>query len=148
MKVYREELQIRTRATYEVIDITTDVEKALIESGIEDGYALIFSRHTTCGVLIQERETGLFADIQGALSRLIPSTGYYRHNDMAIRTENVHANEEHNAHSHIRQIVGGRTSEMVPVAAGALQLGTWQRITAIEFDDARDRQILIQICGD
>ncbi|MGH2705689.1 MAG: secondary thiamine-phosphate synthase enzyme YjbQ [Actinomycetota bacterium] len=147
MKVHREKLQIATKGPYDIIDITADVEKALIESGIDEGYALVFSGHTTCGVLIQERETGLLADIQTALSRLIPSVGYYRHNDMDIRTENLHDDEPGNAHAHIRQIIGGRSSESVPVAEGALQLGVWQRITVIEFDEARDRQISIQVCG-
>jgi secondary thiamine-phosphate synthase enzyme len=147
MKIYRDRLHLRTKGAFDIIDVTSDVEKALLDSGIEEGYALVYSRHTTCGVVVNERERGLLGDLQRLLARLVPEGDYYKHDDWDIRTENMHPDETPNAHSHLRQIIGGRPSEYVPVFDGALMLGEWQRIMILELDQAKDREILIQVCG-
>lgn len=147
MRVHREKLQIKSQKDFDVVDITTDVEKAVVNSGIEEGYALVYSLHTTCSILVNERETGLLADIEATLHRLVPQTHDYLHDDFNIRTENMHDDETKNAHAHIRQILGGRTSEYIPVGEGALLLGRWQRVMFIDFDCPKDREILIQVCG-
>lgn len=147
MKVHRERLQIKTSKEFDVIDITTDVEKAILNSGIEDGYALVYSPHTTCSVMVNEKETGLLADIDATLQRLVPQLETYLHDDFTIRTENMHEDETKNAHAHLRQLLGGKTSEYIPVGEGSLLLGKWQRVMFVEFDRAREREVLIQICG-
>lgn len=147
MKVHTTKLQISTTRDYDVIDITPDVEKALLESNVLDGYALVYSMHTTCSVVVNEKETGLLADLNATMQRLVPALETYLHDDFNIRTENMHEGETKNAHAHLRQILGGRTSEYVPVAEGSLLLGRWQRIMFIEFDRPREREVLIQICG-
>ena len=147
MKVHRERLQLKTGTEFEIIDITADVEKAILTSGVEEGYALVYSPHTTCAVVVNEKETGLLADIRGTLARLVPEGAAYLHDDFDVRTENLHPDETKNAHAHIRQVLAGKTSEYVPVAEAALCLGQWQRIMVIEFDRGRDREILIQVCG-
>ncbi|MGH2721443.1 MAG: secondary thiamine-phosphate synthase enzyme YjbQ [Actinomycetota bacterium] len=148
MKIYRERLQLKTKGAFDIIDVTADVEKALVNSGIEEGYALVYSRHTTCGVLVNERETGILADLERVLGRLVPQGEYYAHDDWEIRTENMHPDETPNAHSHLRQIIAGRPSEYVPVFEAGLMLGEWQRIMILELDQAKDREILIQVCGE
>jgi secondary thiamine-phosphate synthase enzyme len=147
MKIYRERLKLQTKGAFDVIDVTADVEKALVNSGIEEGYALVYSRHTTCGVMVNERETGLLGDLERVLGRLVPEGDYYKHDDWEIRTENMHPDETPNAHAHLRQLIGGRPSEYVPVCDAALMLGEWQRIMILELDQAKDREILIQVCG-
>lgn len=147
MIVHRDKLSISTTRGFEIIDITADVEKALLESGVEEGYALIYSPHTTCGVIVNERETGLLADIEKTVVRLIPAEQDYLHDDFAVRTENMHDDEMPNCHAHLRQLITGRTSEYIPVSEGALMLGEWQRVMFVEFDRARERSVLIQVCG-
>jgi len=147
MKVHREKLQIKSQQEFDVVDITTDVEKAVLNSAIEEGYALVYSLHTTCSILVNEKETGLLADIGATMQRLVPKDIDYLHDDFSIRTENMHENETKNAHAHIRQILGGRTSEYVPVGEGQLLLGRWQRVMFIDFDCAKDREVMIQVCG-
>lgn len=148
MKIYRERLRLRTKRAFDIIDVTADVEKALLNSGIGEGYALVYSRHTTCGVIVNERETGLLGDLERTLGRLVPQGDYYEHDDWEIRTENMHPDETPNAHSHLRQIIAGRPSEYVPVFDASLMLGEWQRIMILELDQAKDREILIQVCGE
>lgn len=147
MKIYRERLRLRTKGAFDIIDVTADVEKALVNSGIGEGYALVYSRHTICGVIVNERETGLLGDLERTLGRLVPQGDYYKHDDWEIRTENMHPDETPNAHSHLRQLIGGRVSEYVPVFDASLMLGEWQRIMVLELDQAKDREILIQVCG-
>lgn len=147
MRVHRELLNIATKGEFHVVDITSDVEKALLNSGVDEGYALVFSRHTTCGVVVNEKETGLLEDVYRMLCRLVPEAGYYQHNDWSMRTENMHPEEPPNAHAHLRQLIAGKNSEYVPVSEACLLLGQWQRIMVIELDCAREREILIQVCG-
>lgn len=147
MRVHRETIQIATEREFHVVDITADVEKAILNSGIEEGYALVYSPHTTCGVLVNERESGLLADVNATLQRLVPQLETYLHDDFNIRTENMHEDETKNAHSHLRQLLGSRTSETIPVVDATLLLGKWQKVMFIEFDRPREREVMIQICG-
>jgi secondary thiamine-phosphate synthase enzyme len=147
MRIHREALHVRTSREFDVVDVTADVEKAVVNAEIEEGYALVYSRHTTFAILLNERESGLLVDTCRILRHLVPESNGYLHDDFDIRTENMHPDEPPNAHAHLRQILAGRSSETIPVAEGALALGTWQRIMLVEFDRARDREVLIQICG-
>lgn len=148
MIVHRDRLKISTAQEFDVIDITADVEKVLISSGIEEGYALIYSPHTTCGILLNEKESGLLIDIDNTLQRLVPQKdGAYLHDDFTVRTENMNPGETKNAHSHLRHLIAGRVSEYIPVSEGSLMLGEWQRVMFVEFDRPRDREVLIQVCG-
>jgi len=147
VKIYRDTLQIATHGEFDVIDITEEVEKSILNSGVTEGYALIYSPHTTCAVLVNEKESGLLSDIQETLRRLVPQVEGYRHDDFEVRTENMHEDETKNAHSHLRQLLAGRTSEYIPVIDGNLFLGPWQRVMLVEFDCPRQREALIQICG-
>lgn len=147
MRVHREALRIRTAGEFDVIDVTADVEKAVLDAGIEEGYALVFSRHTTFAILMNEKESGLLVDTNRILCQLVPASGGYLHDNFEIRTENMHPDEPRNGHAHLRQILAGRNSEYIPIADGALMLGEWQRIMLVEFDRPRDREVLIQVCG-
>jgi secondary thiamine-phosphate synthase enzyme len=147
MRIHREALHVRTSREFDVVDVTADVEKAVVNAEIEEGYALVYSRHTTFAILLNERESGLLVDTCRILRQLVPESDGYLHDDFDIRTENMHPDEPPNAHAHLRQILAGRSSETIPVAEGALALGTWQRIMLVEFDRARDREVLIQVCG-
>ncbi|HVL99638.1 MAG TPA: secondary thiamine-phosphate synthase enzyme YjbQ [Egibacteraceae bacterium] len=147
MRVYRDVLQVKTSGEFDVIDVTADVEKAVLTSAVEEGYALIYSRHTTFAVLLNEKESGLLVDASRLLRGLVPEGNGYLHDDLDIRTENLQPDELPNAHAHLRQILAGRNSEYIPVADGVLTLGTWQRIMLVEFDRPRDREVVVQVCG-
>lgn len=147
MKIHKETLQITTSDEFDVTDITADVEKVVLTSGIAEGYVIVYSPHTTVAVIVNEKETGLLTDLRKTLDRLIPAHESYLHDDFSIRTENMHEGETRNAHSHLRQILGGRTSESLLVSEGGLVLGRWQRVMVVEFDRPKDREVLIQVCG-
>ena len=89
MKVFQRETQLRTSGGLTVTDITEEVQAAVRESGIHEGIVCIYSPHTTCCVRVNEFEAGFLDDFAELLRRLVPSEGYYSHDDWDRRTENI-----------------------------------------------------------
>jgi secondary thiamine-phosphate synthase enzyme len=140
-------LTVTTYAPIELLDITDRVAEEVRASGLQDGIVTVFSRHTTAAVRIQENEPLLLQDLKLFLERLAPAGAHYRHNDFRIRTHHMHDDESPNGSSHCLQFLLG-TSETVPVMAGELLLGTWQRLFLVELDGPRPRrEILVQTLG-
>jgi secondary thiamine-phosphate synthase enzyme len=132
----------------EFVDITDRVVESLRNSQIRNGFALVFSRHTTAAITIQENEPLLLNDMSSLLERLAPKAARYGHNDFSIRTVHMHEDECPNGHSHCQHLALG-SSENIPVIDGSLAIGQWQRIFMVELDDAKTvpREILVQIMG-
>ena len=140
-------LVLETREPIQFLDLTDQVAAFVRESGLRDGMATVFVRHTTAAVCIQEAEPLLLEDLREFLQRNAPAGAHYRHNDFRVRTVHMHDDESPNGHAHCQQVVLG-TSESVPVAEGALLLGTWQRIFLVELDGPRAaREVVIQALG-
>lgn len=135
----------------ELIEVTHDVVGAVERSGVHNGMALVYSPHTTCAVLINERESGFMGDFQEMLDSLVPKEGpYYRHDDMSIRTEGLEddPHEIPNGHSHCRAALLGSASQAIPIVDGQLLLGQYQSIFFCELDRARTRKVFIQVIGE
>lgn len=81
MKVFQAERSLRTLGGLEIRDITDEVREAVIESGVVDGIACVYSPHTTCMVRVNEFETGFLEDFIRMVRRLVPSEKYYAHDD-------------------------------------------------------------------
>jgi secondary thiamine-phosphate synthase enzyme len=128
------------------IDITDRISELLRRSGIQMGFAVVFSRHTTAAIRINEAEPQLLHDIEGMLERIAPVAAYYRHDDLSVRTVNVTDEEEDNGHAHCRHLLMG-TSEAVPIVNGELYLGRWQRLFLVELDRPRRREVVVQLVG-
>lgn len=146
LKLYQHRVQKLASQTPEFIDITEEVESFLEHSCIREGSALIYSRHTTAAIKINENEPLLLQDMAHFLERVAPRDADYKHNDFGIRTANMTDDECPNGHSHCQHLLLG-TSERIPVSEGRLLLGTWQRIFLIELDRPREREVVIQIQG-
>ena len=97
---------------------------------------MVFSRHTTAAIRINEAEPLLLRDMEVMLARVAPTGVYYHHNDLSIRTVNLTEEEDMNGHSHCRHLLMG-SSEAIPVADGELLLGVWQRVFLVELDCPR-----------
>ena len=141
-------LLVESTTAPEFVDITDRVVDSLKESRVRNGIAVVFSRHTTAAIAIQEHEPLLLNDMATLLERLSPHSARYGHNDFSIRTVHMHEDECPNGHSHCQHLVLG-SSETVPVVDGSLALGRWQRIFMVELDEAKvgPREILVQIMG-
>ena len=134
--VYSRTIEVVTKKSRQIIDITSQVEKAVSDSGIGEGLALVFTRHTTTGLLINEREGGLVQDVEAVLCNLVPLGAGYAHD----RVDN-------NAASHIQSVLLS-PSLTVPVGGGSLELGTWQSILFAERDGPRRRSVTLKVLGD
>jgi secondary thiamine-phosphate synthase enzyme len=139
-------LEVDTERHVEFADITDEVIRAVGESGVQHGFAVVFSRHTTAGIRINEHEPLLLEDMARLLDQLVPADCAYRHDDFSVRTVNLTENERVNGHSHCRSLLLG-ASETVPVAGGRLLLGRWQRIFVVELDGPNHREIVVQVIG-
>lgn len=127
-------------------DITDDVRGALRRSGMRDGSVVVFSRHTTAAIRINEAEPLLLQDMESMLARIAPANVYYRHNDLTVRTVNLVEDEDLNGHAHCQHLLMG-ASEAVPCAGGEMLLGRWQRIFLVELDCPREREVIVQAVG-
>jgi secondary thiamine-phosphate synthase enzyme len=128
------------------VDITDRVGQFVQEAGIALGLVVVFSRHTTAAIRINEKEPLLMQDIGSFLERLAPRNGQYLHNDFSIRTVNMSQDECPNGHAHCQHWVLG-TSEVIPVVGGQMMLGRWQRVFLVELDRPREREVVLQAFG-
>ena len=122
------DIAVKTSARTELVDITAEVQAAVREAGIRDGLCMVFVPHTTAAVTINENaDPTVKADILKVLNKVIPWDDGYRHG-------------EGNSAAHIKSSLVG-ASELVAIAGGKLQLGTWQGIFFCEFDGPRRRKV-------
>ncbi|HJH25249.1 MAG TPA: hypothetical protein C5S37_00415 [Methanophagales archaeon] len=136
-----ERIEIETGQSTELIDITGKVKEIVKSktknksSNLDSGICVIFTRHTTSGIIINENETGLKNDISALLNELIPKGRGYLHDRI-----------DNNAHSHLRAVLLG-SSVTIPIEKGGLTLGTWQSIFFVECDGPRRREVYVKVIG-
>ncbi|MCK6480580.1 MAG: YjbQ family protein [Planctomycetaceae bacterium] len=138
MKVHHARIAVRTRGRG-FTEVTGEVAAAVAASGVRDGLAVLFSTHTSCSLCIQENaDPSARRDMERFLEDLAPE-GDPRWTHTAEGPED--------SPSHLRSLVT-RTSETVPVVAGALALGTWQGIFLCEHRARpRERTLLLTVTG-
>ena len=117
------------------------------DSSIRNGFAVVYSKHTTAAIRINENEPLLLQDMEEFLSKLASREENYRHNDFSIRTVNMTDDECPNGHAHCQNLLLG-SSENIPIIDGQLQFGKWQSIFFVELDMPRSREVLVQIVGE
>jgi len=140
MKHYRQELWFEVPSRRGFVNITPDVEKAVRESGVQNGFVLCNAMHITASVFINDNESGLHEDYDKWLEELAPfdpSPQRYKHN----RTG------EDNADAHLKRQVMGREI-VVAITGGELDFGPWEQIFYGEFDGKRRKRALIKIIGE
>lgn len=137
MQFHTKYLTFQTAKHREYINITPEVEKALAASGIREGMILVSAMHITAGVWVNDAEDGLIADIDEWLEQLAPFRKDYRH----------HRTGESNGDSHLKSLLVHH-QVILPVTAGALDLGPWQQVYYAEFDGQRPKRVIIKVMGE
>jgi len=145
MKFLSQTFAIQTERGPQFIDITDEVVEATRRSGVQNGFAIIFTKHTTAAIRINENEPALIADMEQMLEKIAPSCHDYAHNRYAHAFSNN--GERPNAHSHCQQLLLG-TSEAVPIVSGEMVFGQWQRIFLVELDHGREREVVVHLVGE
>jgi secondary thiamine-phosphate synthase enzyme len=137
MKFHTEYLTFHTKKHREYIHLTPQVDAAVKKSGIAEGMVLVSAMHITAGVYINDNESGLIEDIDQWLEKLAPFRKDYKH----------HETGEDNGDSHLKSLIIHH-EVIVPITAGRLDLGPWQRIFYAEFDGQRDKRLIIKVMGE
>lgn len=145
MPIFHTLLELPTDDSIGIYNVTPQVQAFIDSTQVQAGQVLVFSRHTTTALTINEYEERLLTDIRHYLKKLAPPEGKYLHNDLHLR--DVPPDEPENAHSHLMAMTLS-TSEVVPIVAGQLALGTYQSILFIELDGPRNRTLFVQVSGE
>lgn len=127
-----------TRGDGHTIDITPHLQQAILDSGVQDGIAVLMVVGSTAALTTMEFEPGLVSDLQHAFEQLAPAQAPYAHEARW---------GDDNGHAHVRASLLG-PSLVVPIVQGQAPLGTWQQVVLIDFDTRpRQRRVVIQIMG-
>lgn len=137
MKSYREELWFHTQTRRAYINITSQVQTAVRNSGVTEGLVLVNAMHITASVYINDDEPGLLDDYDQFLDKLAPQDAVYRHNETG----------EDNGDAHIKRQLMGR-EVIVAVTEGRLDFGPWEQIFYGEFDGRRRKRVLVKVIGE
>ena len=139
MKAFHGRIRVSTRGDDEVVDLTTDLQALVRESGVGTGMATALVAGSTAALTTLEFEPGLARhDLAACLERLAPRDAPYRH-------EATWGDD--NGHSHVRSALLG-TSLALPVVDGRVPLGTWQQVVLVDLDTRpRDRVVEVTVVG-
>ena len=139
MHVHHDQLEVRTHGKG-LYEITDDVQSKIDKSGVRDGTVTVFVQHTSCSILIMENaDPTARRDLEKFFDRLVPEDADYFTHD---------SEGSDDMPSHIRMALT-RTSEIVPIMDGKMQLGTWQGIFLFEHRRApHQRRVFITTIGE
>jgi len=123
---------VKSKSRTQLIDITSEIQKAVRSSGISEGLCMLYVPHTTAAITINESaDPSVASDIMMVLNEVIPWKADYRH-------------LEGNSPAHIKSTLVG-ASEVIAIESGSLVLGTWQGIFFCEFDGPRTRSVHMRL---
>jgi len=128
-------INIKTFQRVEFIDITSEIEKIIINSGTDSGIVSLFVPHTTAALTLNENaDPSVKNDIKYKLNSLIPKNDNYTHS-------------EGNSDSHLKSSIFGPSLTLI-ISGRSLVLGTWQGVYFCEFDGPRNRKLYVKIIKD
>jgi secondary thiamine-phosphate synthase enzyme len=137
MKAHTEYFKFHTREHREYIHITPQVEAVVKNSGVKEGMVLVSAMHIMVVVYVNDNESGLIEDIDQWLEQLALFREDYKHHDTG----------ETNGDSHLKDLLIHH-EVIVPITAGKLDLGPWQRIFYAEFDSQRSKRVVVKVMGE
>jgi thiamine phosphate synthase YjbQ (UPF0047 family) len=148
--VYR---TFNTKQRRELVRITEDVQEAVDEADVEEGFVLVSAMHITAGVWVNDDEPGIHADALEWLDKLAPPSWRAPANDVAqaLLPEGGdyrhHRGGEDNGDAHLKNLLVHH-QVIVPITARRLDLGPWQQIFYTEFDGGRAKRLIIKVLGE
>jgi secondary thiamine-phosphate synthase enzyme len=132
-------INLSTQGENDIIDITNNVKKILLESQLKNGIITLFVVGSTAAITTIEFESGLTKDFPNMLERIAPNDTEYEHDKTW---------HDGNGHAHVRASLIG-PSLTIPFINGETSLGTWQQIVFVELDtSSRERKVVAQIIGE
>jgi secondary thiamine-phosphate synthase enzyme len=139
MSVKSYDFHVDTKGYGDIIDVSTQVQELVRKSALTNGIVTVFIPGSTASVTTVEFESGLLSDLQSAFDRLVPTELEYAHDARW---------GDGNGFSHVRAALM-KASLSIPFSDGSLNLGHWQQIVVIDFDNRpRKRRVLVQVMGE
>ncbi len=145
MQNHERNLEVKTRASFAVHDITDEIRRVVRESGIISGLVTLTSMHTTCAISVNECEERLLRDIEQFFLSLASPDRPWKHNDLHLRRD-IPPDEPKNAHAHLIAMMLGN-GETLAVRDGKPCLGRYQSVLLVELDGPRNRTVAVQVLG-
>ena len=142
MKARIETLALKTTEKQQLINITSQVKDAVMDSGIKNGLIGLYSQHTTAALMVSEFQNALLDDITGFLRKVVQDDLPYKHNSPEFSDC-----DRKNAASHLRSMLFNN-SVVLPVSDGELVLGQFQSVILAEMDGPRERSLKVQFLGE
>jgi secondary thiamine-phosphate synthase enzyme len=136
MKSFTRYLTFNTPERRGLVNITSELENHLDESGIKEGFLLVSAMHITAGIWVNDEEEGLKQDFMDWAEKLAPVADY-RH----------HRTGEDNGDAHLKRTLVHHQA-VLPVTAGKLDLGPWEQVFYAEFDGRRKKRVVVKIIGE
>ena len=133
----REIIILHSSRREELIDITIEVKRILVKSGVKNGIMSLYAQGATSAIMIQENwDPSVPTDVINFLQKIIPKGVW------------LHDAQDGNGDSHIKAGLVG-PSETIPVIDGELGLSQWQNIFFCDFDGPRsNRHVVCTIMKD
>lgn len=136
MAIINEKFSVHTKGNNDIIDITKHVQNCVYQHAIKDGLVCVSIQGSTSGITTIEYEEGLVEDLKEALERIAPTGKEYHHDEIW---------HDGNGYAHVRSAIVG-SSVNIALVDGLLNLGTWQQVVLLDFDNKpRSRCITVQI---
>ena len=131
-------LEVKTTAGTDILDLTSQVAEKVRSTGVDTGLLTLFISGSTAALTTIEYESGAVQDLKAAIERLLPQNLEYAHDRRW---------GDGNGYAHVRAAFL-KPSLTIPIDQGRLQLGTWQQIVLLDFDNRpRQRQIRGKVLG-
>jgi len=141
METQNKTVNIQTETKQQLIDLTSLLTDTIRTSGIRDGFAGIYSQHTTAALFVGECQSALVDDVLDFLKRVVDDGLNYKHNCPELSDC-----DRKNAASHLRGMLLNH-SVLVPIMDGKPVLGQFQSVLLAELDGPRERSVHFQILG-
>jgi len=127
---------VQTKGNCDFIDITEKVKELVGQSSVKEGVVLVFVKGSTAAITLIEKEEGIFQDFKEILEKIAPEKADYHHHKKW---------RDHNGAAHIKSALI-KPEVVISLENGSLDLGTWQQIILIDFDEKpREREIIVKI---
>ena len=124
--------QLETTSRHQTINISGNIENLIEKKGIKNGIAIVYTPHTTCGIMINEwYDTDVQKDFLSYIKKLVPADPNFKH-------------MEGNSDSHLKSLICGKEKTII-VENVSLKLGTWDSIYFMEADGPRNRKVYVKI---
>ena len=136
MPIINEKFSVNTKGNTDIINITKQVQNCVYQHALKDALVCVSIQGSTSAVTTIEYEEGLIKDLKEALEKIAPSGKEYHHDEIW---------HDGNGYAHVRSALVG-SSVNIALKDGLLNLGTWQQVILLDFDNKeRSRNITVQI---